>query len=107
GRTHMGMALTGKIVPYKADFGPMYPDVYHAPFPVEYHGVSVADAMEALDHLCRAEIDPGRVAAIIIEPVQGEGGFYIAPPEFLKHLRALCDEHGIVFIVDEIQTGFG
>ena len=107
GRTHMGMALTGKVVPYKAGFGPMQPDVYHAPFPVEYHGISMQDALAALDNLFRSEIDPGRVAAMIIEPVQGEGGFYIAPPAFLQRLRALCDEHGIVFIVDEIQTGFG
>lgn len=106
GRTIMAMALTGKIVPYKAGFGSLPSEVYHAPFPVAYHGVSVADSLRALENLFKSEIDPGRVAAMIIEPVQGEGGFYIAPPEFLKELRRLCDEHGIVFIVDEIQTGF-
>jgi len=106
GRTIMAMALTGKIAPYKAGFGALPPEVYHAPFPVAYHGVSVADSLRALDNLFKSEIDPGRVAAMIVEPVQGEGGFYIAPPEFLRELRKLCDEHGMVFIVDEIQTGF-
>lgn len=107
GRTMMGMALTGKVAPYKLGFGPFPADIYHAPFPVTYHGVSVADALKALDHLFKSEIDPARVAAMIIEPVLGEGGFYIAPPEYLRALRKLCDEHGILFIADEIQTGFG
>ncbi len=107
GRTMMGMALTGKVAPYKVGFGPFPADIYHAPFPISYHGVSVADALKALDHLFKSEIDPARVAAMIIEPVLGEGGFYIAPPEYLQALRKLCDEHGIVFIADEIQTGFG
>lgn len=106
GRTLACMSLTGKVQPYKAGFGPMLPEVYHAPFPIEYHGVSTAQSLAALQHLFKADVDPARVAAIIIEPVQGEGGFYVAPPDFLRALRALCDQHGIVLIVDEIQTGF-
>ena len=106
GRTMMGMALTGKVVPYKTGFGPFPGEVYHAPFPVALHGVSVADAMASLQMLFKAEVDPRRVAAVILEPVQGEGGFYMAPPEFMRALRTLCDEHGIVLIADEIQTGF-
>ena len=106
GRTMMGMALTGKVAPYKLGFGPFPADIYHAPFPIPYHGITVADALKALDHLFKSEIDPARVAAMIIEPVLGEGGFYIAPPEYLQALRRLCDEHGILFIADEIQSGF-
>ena len=106
GRTFMGMALTGKVQPYKAGFGPLLPEVFHAPFPMAYHGVSTAHSLAALEHLFKADVDPARVAAIIVEPVQGEGGFYVAPPEFLRALRALCDQHGIVLIIDEIQTGF-
>ncbi|MFM7625047.1 MAG: aminotransferase class III-fold pyridoxal phosphate-dependent enzyme, partial [Gammaproteobacteria bacterium] len=106
GRTLACMSLTGKVQPYKAGFGPMLPDVYHAPFPVEYHGVGVAQSLAALDQLFKADVDPQRVAAIIIEPVQGEGGFYPAPPAFLRALRELCDRHGIVLIADEIQSGF-
>ncbi|MFM8585635.1 MAG: 4-aminobutyrate--2-oxoglutarate transaminase [Gammaproteobacteria bacterium] len=106
GRTLACMTLTGKVQPYKAGFGPMLPEVYHAPFPIEYHGISTAQSLAALEQLFKSDIDPARVAAIIVEPVQGEGGFYIAPPEFLRALRSICDTHGIVFIVDEIQTGF-
>jgi 4-aminobutyrate aminotransferase / (S)-3-amino-2-methylpropionate transaminase / 5-aminovalerate transaminase len=106
GRTYMAMALTGKVTPYKVGFGPFPGDVYHAPFPMEFHGVSTQASLEALEHLFKYDVEPERVAAIIVEPVLGEGGFYIAPPEFLKALRALCDKHGIVFIADEIQTGF-
>ena len=106
GRTYMAMALTGKVSPYKVGFGPFPGDVYHAPFPVTYHGVTTEHSLEALDHIFKYDIEPNRVAAIIIEPVLGEGGFYAAPPEFMKALRALCDKHGIVFIADEIQTGF-
>jgi 4-aminobutyrate aminotransferase/(S)-3-amino-2-methylpropionate transaminase len=80
--------------------------VYHAPFPIEYHGISTAQSLAALEQLFKSDIDPSRVAAIIVEPVQGEGGFYVAPPEFLRALRSICDTHGIVFIVDEIQSGF-
>lgn len=106
GRTFMAMALTGKVAPYKAGFGPFPPEVYHAPFPIPYHGVSVQDSLDALEHLFKFDIEPSRVAAIIIEPVMGEGGFYIAPPEFLQALRRLCDQHGILLVIDEIQTGF-
>jgi 4-aminobutyrate aminotransferase / (S)-3-amino-2-methylpropionate transaminase / 5-aminovalerate transaminase len=107
GRTFMAMALTGKVAPYKQGFGPLPGDVYHVPFPVAYHGVSVADSLAAIEELFHADLEPARVAAIIVEPVQGEGGFYIAPPEYLKAIRALCDQHGIVFIADEVQSGFG
>ena len=106
GRTFMAMALTGKVAPYKAGFGPFPAEVYHAPFPIAYHGVSVQDSLDALEHLFKYDIEPARVAAIIVEPVMGEGGFYIAPPEFLQALRRLCDQHGIVLVIDEIQTGF-
>ncbi|MFO1426103.1 MAG: 4-aminobutyrate--2-oxoglutarate transaminase [Steroidobacteraceae bacterium] len=106
GRTLACSSLTGKVQPYKAGFGAMLPEVWHAPFPMAYHGVSVADSFAALERLFKADVDPERIAAIIVEPVQGEGGFYVAPPEFLQQLRALCDRHGIVLIVDEIQTGF-
>lgn len=107
GRTMMGMALTGKVAPYKVGFGPFPGEVYHAPYPSALHGVSVDDARRALDHLFKADIDPRRVAAMIFEPVQGEGGFNVAPPEFVRMLRAICDEHSILLIADEVQTGFG
>ncbi len=106
GRTLGCIALTGKVQPYKAGFGPMLPEVFHVPFPMAYHGVTAEHSLAAIDNLFKADVDPARVAAIIIEPVQGEGGFYIAPPEFLRALRALCDKHGILLIADEIQTGF-
>lgn len=106
GRTMMAMTLTGKVAPYKAGFGPFPPEVYHAPFPMELHGTSVDDAIAGIERLFRADIDPARVAAIIIEPVQGEGGFYVAPAVLLRRLRALCDEHGILLVADEIQSGF-
>lgn len=106
GRTLACMSLTGKVQPYKAGFGPMLPEIFHAPFPSDYHGVSTAMALGALEQLFKTDVDPARVAAMIVEPVQGEGGFYIAPAEFLRGLRALCDQHGIVLIIDEIQTGF-
>ncbi len=107
GRTMMGMALTGKVVPYKAGFGPFPAEVFHVPFPIDYHGVTVEHSLAALDTLFKSDVEPSRIAAMIIEPVQGEGGFYAAPVEFLQQLRRICDQHGIVFIVDEIQTGFG
>lgn len=106
GRTYMAMALTGKVSPYKVGFGPFPGDIYHVPYPVPYHGVTSEDSLAALEQLFKCDVEPSRVAAIIIEPVLGEGGFYAAPVEFLKALRALCDKHGIVLIVDEIQTGF-
>ncbi|MGC1711164.1 MAG: 4-aminobutyrate--2-oxoglutarate transaminase [Methyloceanibacter sp.] len=107
GRTLMGLALTGKVVPYKKGFGPFPADVYNVAFPNSYHGVSGEQSLEALKALFKYSADPSSIAAIIIEPVQGEGGFYIAPFDFLRSLRALCDEHGILLIADEIQTGFG
>ncbi|MCF1707272.1 4-aminobutyrate--2-oxoglutarate transaminase [Tabrizicola sp. J26] len=106
GRTFMGMTLTGKVEPYKKGFGTMMPDVYHVPYPQEVHGVSTAQAMEGINKLFKADVDPARVAAIILEPVQGEGGFYPAPTDLVKAVRKLCDEHGIVMIADEVQTGF-
>jgi 4-aminobutyrate aminotransferase/(S)-3-amino-2-methylpropionate transaminase len=107
GRTMLTMAMTGKVVPYKARFGPFPSDIFHVPFPVPHQGVGVDDALEALEFLFRADIEPSRVAAIIIEPVQGEGGFNIAPPELMVELRRICDENGIVLVADEVQTGFG
>jgi 4-aminobutyrate aminotransferase/(S)-3-amino-2-methylpropionate transaminase len=106
GRTYMAMALTGKVAPYKIGFGPFPGDVYHVPFPITYHGGSTAASLSALEQLFKTEVEPTRVAAIIVEPVLGEGGFYVAPTDFLKSLRALCDQHGILLICDEIQTGF-
>lgn len=106
GRTLMGMALTGKVVPYKKGFGPFPADVYQVEFPNAYHCLSVEQSLHSLKSLFKHTADPSSIAGIIIEPVQGEGGFNIAPPEFLRELRAICDEHGIVLIADEIQTGF-
>ena len=106
GRTMLAMGLTGKVTPYKNLFGAFPGEIYHAPYPIEYHGVSVEQSLEALDMLFKVDIAPNDVAAIIVEPVQGEGGFYPAPDEFMQALRRLCDEHGIVLIADEIQSGF-
>lgn len=107
GRTNLCMGLTGKVVPYKKGFGPFTPEIYHVPFPAEYLGISAEDSLKALQEVFRNDIEASRVAAIIIEPVQGEGGFYAVPRGFLGQLRKICDQHGIVFICDEIQTGFG
>jgi 4-aminobutyrate aminotransferase len=107
GRTMMGMALTGKMVPYKVGFGPFPNEVFHVPFPNVLHGVRVEDSIGALQQLFEADVEPNRVAAILVELVQGEGGFYVAPADFVMALRALCDEHGILLIIDEVQTGFG
>ena len=106
GRTFMGMALTGKVQPYKAGFGAMMNDVFHLPFPIDLHGISVDAALAALDRLFKADLEPARVAAIIIEPVQGEGGFYEVPKALMLRLRELCDQHAMVLIADEVQTGF-
>ena len=106
GRTFMGMSLTGKVEPYKKGFGAMMPDVWHVPFPQDVHGISTADALAGINKLFKSDLDPGRVAAIIFEPVQGEGGFYPAPAELVREIRALCDAHGIIMIADEVQTGF-
>ena len=105
GRSLFAVALTGKVQPYKTGFGPFPPEIYHAPFPC--HCASLDEVQRALQHLFKADIEPSRVAAIVFEPVQGEGGFNVIQPEAVRWLRALCDEHGIVLIADEIQTGFG
>lgn len=107
GRTIMTSAMTGKVSPYKIGFGPFPAEIYHIPFPIDLHGVTVEDSINALHLLFKADIDPKRVAAIVIEPVQGEGGFYAAPPALMQALRKECDEHGILLIYDEVQTGFG
>ncbi len=106
GRTMMTMALTGKVTPYKRAFGVMPGPIFHVPFPIPQYGVSPEDSLKALHTLFKADIDPNQVAAILIEPVQGEGGFHVAPPALLKALRAECDQHGTLLIADEIQTGF-
>jgi 4-aminobutyrate aminotransferase/(S)-3-amino-2-methylpropionate transaminase len=106
GRTMLTMAMTGKVLPYKKSFGPLPAEIYHLPFPIPHHGVTVEDSLKALQFLFRADIEPQRVAAIIIEPVQGEGGFYVAPTELLVALRKVCDQHGILLISDEVQAGF-
>ena len=105
GRTLMGMALCGKVNPYKKAFGAMPPEVLHAPFPNEFHGVTVEQSLAVLDNMFKSSIDPERVAAMIIEPVQGEGGFNVAQPEFLRALRKICDDYGIILIADEVQAG--
>ncbi|MBA4059470.1 4-aminobutyrate aminotransferase [Acidovorax temperans] len=107
GRTMMGMALTGKVAPYKIGFGPFPGEVYHLPFPNAVHGITVDDSLHALEQLFKCDIEASRVAAIILEPVQGEGGFNIAPASLMEGLRAVCDRHGILLIADEVQTGFG
>ena len=106
GRSLLTMGLTGKVHPYKAGFGPFPGEIFHAPFPIEHHGISEQDALAKLDWIFRTDVDPTDVAAIILEPVQGEGGFYIAPKTFMKALRGICDKHGIILICDEVQTGF-
>jgi 4-aminobutyrate aminotransferase/(S)-3-amino-2-methylpropionate transaminase len=107
GRTLLGMALTGKVAPYKAGFGPFPAEIYHAEFPNPLHGISEADALRSIEHIFKYDVEASRVAAIILEPVQGEGGFYVASPAFAQALRKLCDQHGIVMIADEVQTGAG
>ena len=106
GRTYMGMALTGKVAPYKIGFGPFPGSIFHVPAPMAVHGVSVDDTLKAITNLFKADIEPTQVAAIILEPIQGEGGFYVMPTELMRALRQICDQHGIVLICDEIQTGF-
>ncbi len=105
GRSLFAVSLTGKVQPYKAGFGPFPPEIYHAPFPC--HCANLVEVKKAVQHIFKADIEPGRVAAIVFEPVQGEGGFNVIQAEAVQWLRALCDEHGIVLIADEIQTGFG
>lgn len=106
GRTALASAMTGKVAPYKKGFGPSLPDVFHVPFPSQGSGISVEDSLKALEFLFMADIAPQQVAAIIIEPVQGEGGFHAAPRELLVALRSICDANGILLVADEVQTGF-
>lgn len=106
GRTYMTMALTGKVAPYKIGFGPFPGSIFHAQFPNTLHGVSTDDALKSLDRIFKADIAPDQVAAILLEPIQGEGGFNIAPDDFMQALRKLCDTHGILLITDEVQSGF-
>ena len=106
GRTLLTLGLTGKVAPYKIGFGPFPADIFHARFPHPYHGVSVADTLQDIANLFKYDIEASRVAAIIIEPVIGEGGFVPAPAELMRALRGICDEHGIVLIADEVQSGF-
>lgn len=106
GRSLLTMGLTGKVVPYKVGFGPFPGDIYRAPFPNALHDVSVDDSIGAIEKLFKYDVDPAKVAAIIFEPVQGEGGFVPAPADFVRRLRALCDQHGILLIADEVQAGF-
>jgi len=107
GRTLMGLSLTGKAQPYKQNFGPFAPEIYHAPFPYEYRGWDTQRALTGLQDLFETQVAPERVAAIIIEPVLGEGGFVPAPVEFMQELRHITEKHGILLIDDEIQSGFG
>ena len=107
GRTQLTMTLTGKMLPYKRAVNAASSDVFRLPFPIEHRGVGVRETLRALDSLFYADVEPSRVAAIVIEPVQGEGGFYVAQPELLQALRRVCDQHEILLIADEIQAGFG
>lgn len=106
GRTLLTLAMTGKVVPYKTKFGPMPSDIFHTRFPIPYHGFSDEQAIEGLKALFAASIEPSAVAAIVLEPVLGEGGFYTASYAFFKALREICDEHGILLVADEVQAGF-
>lgn len=105
GRSMFAVAMTGKVQPYKADFGPFPPEIFHAPFPC--HCANLDEVKKAIHHIFKSDIEPARVAAIIFEPVQGEGGFNVIQREAVKWLRQLCDTHGILLIADEVQTGFG
>jgi 4-aminobutyrate aminotransferase / (S)-3-amino-2-methylpropionate transaminase / 5-aminovalerate transaminase len=107
GRTLLSLTLTSKTHPYKAGLGPFAPEVYRVPFPDEYRGISGRDALDALERALSTQVAAETVAAIVVEPVQGEGGFIPAPQEFLEGLRAICDREGILLVVDEVQTGFG
>jgi 4-aminobutyrate aminotransferase/(S)-3-amino-2-methylpropionate transaminase len=107
GRTLMTLGLTGKVAPYKLGFGPFPGSVFHAQFPNALHGVSEDAALASIEQIFKNDIEATQVAAIIIEPVQGEGGFYVAPASFMQRLRKLCDQHGILLVADEVQTGAG
>jgi 4-aminobutyrate aminotransferase/(S)-3-amino-2-methylpropionate transaminase len=107
GRSYMGMALSARMVPFKEGFGPFPGEIYRLPFPDDFHNVTIEDTKHAFETLFRSDCPPDQIAAIFFEPVQGEGGYNIATLQFLEYLRALCDEHGIVLVADEIQTGMG
>jgi 4-aminobutyrate aminotransferase len=107
GRTLLAMTMTSKVKPYKAKFGPFAPEVYRAPAPYPYHGISSDDAIAALEHLFKADVDPATVACIVLEPVQGEGGFIAMPPDYPARLQELCRAHGILYVDDEVQSGVG
>jgi 4-aminobutyrate aminotransferase/(S)-3-amino-2-methylpropionate transaminase len=107
GRTLLSLSLTSKTHPYKAGLGPFSPEIYRVPFPSTFRGPTAADALAALERALTVQVAAETVAAIVVEPVQGEGGFLPAPPEFMAGLRRICDQHGIVLVVDEVQTGFG
>jgi 4-aminobutyrate aminotransferase / (S)-3-amino-2-methylpropionate transaminase / 5-aminovalerate transaminase len=107
GRTLLTMTMTSKVKPYKAGFGPFAPEVYRTPAPYPYRGVTSADAIAALEHLFKAEVDPATVACVVLEPVQGEGGFVVMPPDFPARLAEVCERHGILFVDDEVQSGVG
>jgi len=106
GRTQLTMSMTGKALPYRPRGTPMTPGIFHVPFPVPHHGIDEQDSLRALQNVFKADMAPSDIAAIVIEPVQGEGGFYQAPVSFMQALRMLCDEHGICLVADEVQTGF-
>lgn len=106
GRTSMAVSMTGKVEPYKAEIGVGMPGVYHALYPNELHEISVKDSLRSLEHICKSSISPYDISAIIVEPVQGEGGFNVAPKDFIQELRKFCDTYNIVMIADEVQTGF-
>jgi 4-aminobutyrate aminotransferase len=107
GRTLLAMTMTSKVKPYKAKFGPFAPEVYRAPAPYPYHGISSDDAIAALEHLFKADVDPATVACVVLEPVQGEGGFIAMPPDYPARLQELCRAHGILYVDDEVQSGVG
>jgi 4-aminobutyrate aminotransferase / (S)-3-amino-2-methylpropionate transaminase / 5-aminovalerate transaminase len=107
GRTNLTMALTAKVLPYKQGFGPFAPEVYRAPAPYPYRGVTTDDALVALSHLFKQDVDPGQVACVVLEPVQGEGGFIPMPEDFPRRLKEICEQHGILYVDDEVQSGVG
>jgi 4-aminobutyrate aminotransferase len=107
GRTLLAMTMTSKVKPYKAGFGPFAPEVYRAPAPYPYHGISSDDSIAALEHLFKADVDPSTVACLVLEPVQGEGGFLAMPPDYPARLHELCRAHGILWVNDEVQSGVG
>src|SRR5512133_1363351 len=107
GRTLLALSMTSKTHPYKAGLGPFAPEVYRVPFPNDYRGPSAEEALAALERALVTQVAAETVAAIVVEPVQGEGGFVVAPPEFLEGVRRICDDNGLVLVVEEVQTGFG